>query len=230
MLRHATHLIVWPHSAYVRACVRPSLAHTKIVVDGWLLVEWQWSLSPPISTIPLTSYPRHTVGPIRSLTAHFSASVKTALFVAVSKGLRGGSGGWGMSLGHTSLHFLLMHCRKTPSRHSPLLSRSLCAPNRLYCLLRLIDGDQESRRVKFIGLTFVGEDVGGMQRGRVAGHKGDIFKLCGVSRATPRHATPRHATPRHATPRHATPRHATPRHAACLFTGSFTRCSPPLPS
>lgn len=49
----------------------------------------------------------------------------------------------------------------------------------LFCLLRLIDGDQESRRVKFIGLTFVGEDVGGMQRGRVATHKGGFFRLCG---------------------------------------------------
>ena len=60
-------------------------------------------------------------------------------------------------------------------------SHALVFFDRLYCLLRLIDGDQESRRVKFIGLTFVGEDVGGMQRGRVAAHKGSIFALCGVS-------------------------------------------------
>lgn len=49
----------------------------------------------------------------------------------------------------------------------------------LFCLLRMVDGDQESRRIKFIGLTFVGEDVGGMQRGRVATHKGSVFHLCG---------------------------------------------------
>eukprot|EP00040_Diaphanoeca_grandis_P005517 m.33180 g.33180 ORF g.33180 m.33180 type:complete len:461 (+) comp16771_c1_seq1:103-1485(+) len=49
----------------------------------------------------------------------------------------------------------------------------------LFCLLRLIDGDRESRRVKFIGLTFVGENVGGMQRGRVGAHSGTVKTLFG---------------------------------------------------
>ena len=42
-------------------------------------------------------------------------------------------------------------------------------------------GDQESRRVKFVGITFVGENVGGMQRGRVGAHSGPVKQLFGVS-------------------------------------------------
>lgn len=45
--------------------------------------------------------------------------------------------------------------------------------------MRLLDGDQESQRVKFVALTFVGEDVGGMRRARVGVHTGSIRPLLG---------------------------------------------------
>merc|ERR1740117_2199762 len=55
-----------------------------------------------------------------------------------------------------------------------------CHPSAcLIILFRFIDGDQESKRVKFVGLRFVGEDVGGMQRGRVGPHSGPIMRMFG---------------------------------------------------
>mmetsp|Transcript_10300 Transcript_10300/g.23851 ORF Transcript_10300/g.23851 Transcript_10300/m.23851 type:complete len:221 (-) Transcript_10300:60-722(-) len=50
-----------------------------------------------------------------------------------------------------------------------------------YCLLRVESGDQESRRVKFVFLVYVGPSVGGLTKGRVGGHKGDIKQLMGQS-------------------------------------------------
>lgn len=41
----------------------------------------------------------------------------------------------------------------------------------LYALLRLLDGDAESRRTKFVFITWVGASVGGLARGRVTAHK-----------------------------------------------------------
>eukprot|EP00730_Choanoeca_flexa_P002983 TRINITY_DN11251_c0_g1_i5.p1 TRINITY_DN11251_c0_g1~~TRINITY_DN11251_c0_g1_i5.p1 ORF type:complete len:616 (+),score=200.94 TRINITY_DN11251_c0_g1_i5:85-1932(+) len=48
-----------------------------------------------------------------------------------------------------------------------------------FCLLRMSDGDRESMRIKFVALTFVGENVGGMARGRVGVHTGSIRPLFG---------------------------------------------------
>lgn len=57
-----------------------------------------------------------------------------------------------------------------------------CTPDAvLYCLLRLLQGDRESQRVKFVFIVFVGENVGGMQRGRVGVHTGSVKPLVGVS-------------------------------------------------
>jgi len=50
-----------------------------------------------------------------------------------------------------------------------------------YCLFRFMAGDQESKRVKFIFLTYIGQNVGGMAKGRSAGHKGDVRGLLGQS-------------------------------------------------
>ena len=41
-----------------------------------------------------------------------------------------------------------------------------------------------SKRVKFVGITFVGEDVGGMQRGRVGAHSGPVKMMFGVRSAS----------------------------------------------
>lgn len=51
----------------------------------------------------------------------------------------------------------------------------------LYALLRIEDGDQESRRVKFVFITWVGPSVGGMARGRVTIHKTGVAQVVGVS-------------------------------------------------
>eukprot|EP01147_Barroeca_monosierra_P000843 gene843-4115_t len=48
-----------------------------------------------------------------------------------------------------------------------------------FCLLRIVDGDQESKRIKFVALTYVGEGVSGMNRGRVGVHSGSIRPLLG---------------------------------------------------
>jgi len=50
-----------------------------------------------------------------------------------------------------------------------------------YCLLRSVSGDQESKRIKFVIIVYVGPNVGGMARGRVGGHKGDVKELMGQS-------------------------------------------------
>lgn len=55
-----------------------------------------------------------------------------------------------------------------------------CTPDAiLFCLLRVVDGDRESQRIKFVFLTFVGEDVGGLARGRVGVHVGSVKPLMG---------------------------------------------------
>uniref|UniRef100_A0A7S4BJE2 ADF-H domain-containing protein n=1 Tax=Chrysotila carterae TaxID=13221 RepID=A0A7S4BJE2_CHRCT len=50
-----------------------------------------------------------------------------------------------------------------------------------YCLLRVVSGDQESKRVKFVFIAYVGPNVGGLARGRVGGHKGGVHELVGQS-------------------------------------------------
>jgi len=51
-----------------------------------------------------------------------------------------------------------------------------------YALLRVGNTrDQESKTVKFVFLCFVGPSVGGMQKGRVGSHKGDVKELIGQS-------------------------------------------------
>jgi len=51
-----------------------------------------------------------------------------------------------------------------------------------YALLRVTGTrDQESKTVKFVFLVYVGPSVGGMARGRVGGHKGDVKELMGQS-------------------------------------------------
>ena len=51
-----------------------------------------------------------------------------------------------------------------------------------YALLRVGNTrDQESKTSKFVMITWVGPSVGGMQRGRVAGHKPDVKELIGQS-------------------------------------------------
>jgi len=51
-----------------------------------------------------------------------------------------------------------------------------------YALLRITGTrDQESKTVKFVFICYVGPSVGGMQKGRVGGHKGDIKSLIGQS-------------------------------------------------
>jgi hypothetical protein len=51
-----------------------------------------------------------------------------------------------------------------------------------YAFLRVTGTrDQESKTVKFVFIVYVGPNVGGMQRGRVGAHKGDIKSLVGQS-------------------------------------------------
>ena len=51
-----------------------------------------------------------------------------------------------------------------------------------YVILRITGTrDQESKTVKFVFIVYVGPSVGGMQRGRVGGHKGDVKELVGQS-------------------------------------------------
>eukprot|EP00003_Mantamonas_plastica_P025982 TRINITY_DN518_c1_g2_i1.p1 TRINITY_DN518_c1_g2~~TRINITY_DN518_c1_g2_i1.p1 ORF type:complete len:268 (+),score=108.81 TRINITY_DN518_c1_g2_i1:614-1417(+) len=49
----------------------------------------------------------------------------------------------------------------------------------IYALLRLVDGDRESRRIKFVFITWVGEYVGGMAKGRVSIHKDGVAGTMG---------------------------------------------------
>ena len=63
----------------------------------------------------------------------------------------------------------------------PELHASLDEDGIQYCFFRFMAGDQESRRVKFIFLTYMGRNVGGMAKGRAAGHKGDVQALLGQS-------------------------------------------------
>eukprot|EP01028_Stygiella_incarcerata_P003201 TRINITY_DN161_c0_g1_i4.p1 TRINITY_DN161_c0_g1~~TRINITY_DN161_c0_g1_i4.p1 ORF type:complete len:209 (-),score=84.74 TRINITY_DN161_c0_g1_i4:133-759(-) len=46
-----------------------------------------------------------------------------------------------------------------------------------YCFVRLIHGDKESRRTKFVYLTWVGEEVKPMLRARVSFHKSSVANL-----------------------------------------------------
>lgn len=63
--------------------------------------------------------------------------------------------------------------------HEELMT--MCTPDVvLYCLLRLLQGDRESQRVKFVFIVFTGENVGGMTRGRVGVHVGSVKPLVGV--------------------------------------------------
>eukprot|EP00051_Salpingoeca_urceolata_P016190 m.213811 g.213811 ORF g.213811 m.213811 type:complete len:417 (-) comp18613_c0_seq2:428-1678(-) len=62
--------------------------------------------------------------------------------------------------------------------HSELMSH-LQDDKAYFCLLRLIDGDRESRRVKFVFITFCGENVGGMARGRVGAHSPSVRGMFG---------------------------------------------------
>ncbi len=50
----------------------------------------------------------------------------------------------------------------------------------LFVLLRLADGDRESMRTKFVLITFVGGEVGGLARARVGTHMSSIKPLMGV--------------------------------------------------
>lgn len=51
-----------------------------------------------------------------------------------------------------------------------------------YALLRITGTrDQESKTVKFVFICYVGPSVGGMMKGRVGGHKGDIKVMVGQS-------------------------------------------------
>jgi hypothetical protein len=51
-----------------------------------------------------------------------------------------------------------------------------------YALLRVTGTrDQESKTVKFVFICYVGPSVGGMQKGRVNGHKGDVKAMVGQS-------------------------------------------------
>ena len=51
-----------------------------------------------------------------------------------------------------------------------------------YALLRITGTrDQESKTVKFVWVVYVGPSVGGMARGRVGAHKGDIKAVVGQS-------------------------------------------------
>ena len=51
-----------------------------------------------------------------------------------------------------------------------------------YALLRVTGTrDQESKTVKFVFICYVGPSVGGMQKGRVNGHKGDVKTMIGQS-------------------------------------------------
>ena len=70
-----------------------------------------------------------------------------------------------------------------------------------YALLRIGNTrDQESKTVKFEFICYVGPNVGGMQRGRVGGHKGDVKELVGqshvVSTLVPKPPWARSASPR----------------------------------
>lgn len=50
-----------------------------------------------------------------------------------------------------------------------------------FCLLRLVTGDQESKRVKFVYITHIGQSVGGVAKGRAAAHRADVERLLGQS-------------------------------------------------
>jgi hypothetical protein len=58
---------------------------------------------------------------------------------------------------------------------------SIMTPDQsLFVLLRLADGDRESMRTKFVLITFVGSEVGGLARARVGTHMSSIKPLLGV--------------------------------------------------
>jgi hypothetical protein len=50
-----------------------------------------------------------------------------------------------------------------------------------FCLLRLVTGDQESKRVKFVYITHLGQSVGGVAKGRAAAQRADVERLLGQS-------------------------------------------------
>lgn len=63
------------------------------------------------------------------------------------------------------------------------LLQQFSADQVLYALLRMEDGDRESRRIKFIFITWVGQNVGGMAKAKAVGHKTQVQKIVGVRTA-----------------------------------------------
>lgn len=49
-----------------------------------------------------------------------------------------------------------------------------------YGLVRMLSGDRESKRVKFVFIVWVGDNAGAVTRGRVTMHKGDVATKVGV--------------------------------------------------
>lgn len=50
-----------------------------------------------------------------------------------------------------------------------------------FCLLRLVTGDQESKRVKFVYVTHLGQNVGGVAKGRAAANRAEVERMLGQS-------------------------------------------------
>jgi hypothetical protein len=50
----------------------------------------------------------------------------------------------------------------------------------IFCLLRVVMGDAESRRPKFVFVTWMGEGVGMMKKAKVAIHRGEVAKALGA--------------------------------------------------
>lgn len=72
-------------------------------------------------------------------------------------------------------------CKKTGAGDIDALHSDLSDDEVQYVLFRFISGDQESKRTKFIFLCFIGPNVGGLTKGRVAAHKPDVLRLLGQS-------------------------------------------------
>jgi hypothetical protein len=50
----------------------------------------------------------------------------------------------------------------------------------VYGFLRMMSGDQESKRVKFVFISWVGSSVGAMSKSRVTVHKPSVAAFIGV--------------------------------------------------
>jgi len=72
-------------------------------------------------------------------------------------------------------------CAKTGTGDLDALHEDLSDDEVQYVLFRYEAGDQESKRTKFIFLAFIGPNVGGMTKGRVAAHKPDVMAMIGQS-------------------------------------------------